>query len=99
MDAKAFKTTLDRASPPDGLSKALAALWHAAKGDWNKAHDLAQAQDDESGAWVHAYLHRVEGDLSNADYWYRQAGRKRSKATLDAEWEAIAAALLDAERG
>ena len=60
-----------------------------------EAHRLAQAQDDKTGAWVHAHLHRVEGDLSNAGYWYRRAGRPESTAPLKEEWEAIAVALLD----
>jgi hypothetical protein len=97
-DAGAFAASLGRARPPAGLDGALQALWHAAKGDWNKAHDLAQTEDNDSGAWVHAYLHRVEGDLSNADYWYCRAGRKRPRSSLDDEWRAIAEALLDAAR-
>lgn len=68
MDIAAFKSSLARNAPPEGLDSALGALWHAAKGDWNRAHELAQAQDDRDGAWVHAYLHRVEGDQSNAGY-------------------------------
>jgi hypothetical protein len=91
--AAALRASLDRASPPKGASKAVAALWHAAKGDWKTAHDLAQEQDDEAGAWVHAYLHRVEGDLPNADYWYGQAGRKRPRSSLVDEWDEIAGAL------
>lgn len=94
MDAKRFRASTAAAGPPAGLSDALQALWWDAKGDWSKAHERAQAQDDKIGAWVHAYLHRKEGDLSNAGYWYRQAGRKLPDATLDAEWDAIAAALL-----
>ena len=60
----------------------LCAVWHGLRGDWDKAHELAQAQDDEDGAWVHAWLHRIEGDLGNAEYWYRRAGTQaRSDAT------------------
>jgi hypothetical protein len=94
MDIKAFRASTDEARPPAGLSDALQALWWDAKCDWPKAHEHAQAQDDKEGAWVHAYLHRKEGDLSNAGYWYRRAGKKRPAISLDAEWEAIAAALL-----
>ena len=94
MDLKQFRASTDAAKPPAELSKALEALWWDAKGDWHKAHDRAQAQDDKTGAWVHAYLHRKEGDLSNAGYWYCQAGKKRPDATLDQEWDEIAAALL-----
>lgn len=92
--AETFKASLRRTSPPPGLSHALSALWHAAKGDWTKAHDLAQEQDDAAGAWVHAYLHRVERDPSNADYWYREAGRQRPASSLEDEWSDIVAALL-----
>jgi len=77
----------------DGLAPLLAALWWDARGDWARAHEFAQSVDTAEGAWVHAYLHRKEGDLSNADYWYRRAGKRRPAATLDAEWAEIAAAL------
>ncbi|MCC7047790.1 MAG: hypothetical protein IT562_13840 [Alphaproteobacteria bacterium] len=94
MDAKQFRASTGKAAPPAGLSDALQALWWDAKGDWAKAHAHAQAQDDRVGAWVHAYLHRKEGDLSNAGYWYRQAGKKRPDGTLDDEWDRMAGALL-----
>lgn len=81
-------------APPPGLSRPLQALWHEAKGDWSAAHELAQSGDDAESAWVHAYLHRVEGDLANAGYWYRRAGRPLSDQPLREEWAAIAAALL-----
>ena len=80
--------------PPPGLGRALEALWHEAKGDWDRAHRLAQKVDGEDGAWVHAYLHRVEGDLGNAAYWYRRAGRPAADGPLREEWAAIAEALL-----
>lgn len=89
-----FRRSLSQATPPDGFEPALAALWHEAKGDWHRAHELAQSQDDARGAWVHAYLHRKEGDLSNAAYWYRRAERAVSKASLGDEWSDVAAALL-----
>ncbi len=94
MDLASFKQSLDRDAPPAGLERALAALWREAKGDWDEAHRLAQAQDDADGAWVHAYLHRVEGDLPNAGYWYRRAGKPPSSAPLKQEWAEIAGALL-----
>ncbi len=94
MDLDAFKASLADDAAPDGLSRALQARWHQAKGDWEKAHALAQAEDDTSGAWVHAHLHRVEGDEGNAGYWYRRAGKPHSTAPLGEEWEEIAAALL-----
>lgn len=94
MDTSAFKQSLDQDAPPEDLGGALAALWHEAKGDWDWAHRLAQAQKDANGAWVHAYLHRVEGDLSNAGYWYRHAGKPECTAPLSEEWTEIASALL-----
>ena len=94
MDVDAFKASLQQVAPPDGLSAALRALWFQAKGDWDEAHRLAQSQDDMTGAWVHAYLHRVEGDQRNAAYWYRRAGKPVSSAPLRKEWDEIADALL-----
>jgi len=90
-----FKQSISGASPPTEIGDlALQALWFAAKGDWDRAHELAQAAKDNSGDWVHAYLHRVEGDLSNAGYWYRRAGKPPHSGELAAEWDEIAAALL-----
>ena len=94
MDITAFKATLSADSPPEGLSLAVQALWQVAKGDWDQAHKLAQDQDDGAGAWVHAHLHRVEGDRRNAGHWYRKANREVSEAPLPKEWDEIAAALL-----
>ncbi len=95
MDLAAFKGSLHGEGPPAGLGAALDALWLAAKGDWDEAHRLAQAQKDAAGAWVHAYLHRVEGDLSNAGHWYRRAEKPQSSAPLKQEWDEIADALLN----
>jgi hypothetical protein len=89
-----FKQSLAAAAPPDGLTRAVEALWWDAKGDWNEAHRCAQAQGDAAGAWVHAYLHRKEGDAANAGYWYRRAGKTPATVTLEEEWAAVAAALL-----
>jgi hypothetical protein len=94
MTIDQFRTTLAEEHPPRGVQSAVVALWHDAKGDWEEAHRVAQAIDDESGAWVHAYLHRKEGDISNAGYWYRRAGQPEATDSLDAEWERIASALL-----
>ena len=95
MNLQGFKAALAKNDPPEGLAPALKALWWDAKGDWNKAHGFAQqVEDDKDGQWVHAYLHRKEGDLSNAGYWYRQAGKPVASASLDAEWETIVKALL-----
>jgi hypothetical protein len=89
-----FTASLAGTAPPQGLSLALQGLWHDAKGDWHAAHDCAQQQDDADGAWVHAYLHRKEGDVGNAGYWYRQAGKPMSQAPLEIEWETIVMSLL-----
>jgi hypothetical protein len=105
MTPDSFKRTTREVAPPDQLSPALEALWWAAKGEWNRAHVLVQDDPSPEAAWVHAYLHRVEGDLGNAGYWYRKAGRLAPSDPLEIEWEAIAAALLPgtksarAERG
>ncbi|NOK57385.1 MAG: hypothetical protein GFH27_549309n120 [Chloroflexi bacterium AL-W] len=90
-----FKESLNAAAPPDGLSLALQALWYDAKDNWGTAHEYAQQQDDELGAWVHAYLHRKEGDIPNADYWYHRAAKPMSELSLEGEWEAIVQALLN----
>ncbi len=94
MDIGEFKATLTKDSLPADLNDLLSALWYEARGDWARAHKLAQQQNDEFGFWIHAYLHRVEGDQGNADYWYRKAGREPSRLPLAQEWEEIAAALL-----
>jgi hypothetical protein len=91
MDIAAFRATLAEVAPPTGLSLAAQALWWDARGDWKKAHECAQAQDDAAGAAVHAYLHRVEGDLANAGYWYRRAGRTVRTDALAEEWQALVA--------
>jgi len=70
----------------------------AAKGQWDQAHKIVQDESDANSAWVHAYLHRVEGDLGNAGYWYRQAGQPVAKDSLEAEWERIVTALLGSEK-
>jgi hypothetical protein len=76
------------------LSPLLRALWHDAHGDWDSAHRLAQDVDDDNGAWVHAYLHRKEGDLDNAAYWYGRAKQPVPTDALEAEWERLALRLL-----
>ena len=99
MTLDQLKRSLSRTSPPQGLATALAALWWAAKDDWNKAHEIVMDESGQDAAWVHAYLHRVEGDLPNARYWYRQAGRAPAAGALDAEWNDIVTALLRAAPG
>jgi hypothetical protein len=92
-----LKASLTAATPPAGLSAALLALWHDGRGDWDAAHRVAQDIDDADGSWIHAYLHRKEGDAGNAAYWYRRAGQPVATSSLDAEWEQIVTVLL--ERG
>jgi hypothetical protein len=90
-----FRTSLTAATPPADLHLALQALWQDAKGDWNAAHKLCQSREGEPQCdWVHAYLHRKEGDLNNAGYWYRRAGQPVATQSLAEEWDAIAQALL-----
>jgi hypothetical protein len=79
---------------PDGLSAELVALWHEATGDWDRAHQVVQDLDNADAAWVHAYLHRREGDQSNARYWYTRAGKPLCHLPLDDEWIQIAETLL-----
>ena len=87
------------AVPPAGLSGALQGLWHDARGDWDGAHQCAQDDHSRDGSWVHAYLHRKEGDSGNAGYWYSRAGRPMpaGSTSLESEWEQIARALLEAD--
>ena len=94
MTLEEFQASLTAATPPPGLSLAVQGLWWDGKGDWARAHGYAQDQDDRIGAAVHAYLHRKEGDLGNAGYWYARAGRTMPKTTLDEEWRALARELL-----
>jgi hypothetical protein len=89
-----FKASLAQAAPPTGLDTPLQALWWAGKDNWDKAHTLVMETSGADAAWVHAYLHRVEGDLPNARYWYGQAGKPPASVALEDEWAAIAAAML-----
>jgi len=89
-----FKESTAQARPPERLAPALIALWWDAKGDWERAHGEVMDEADTDCAWVHAYLHRREGDLANARYWYGQARKPAATGTLDAEWDRIARTLL-----
>ena len=95
MTFNEFKESLSASTPP-AVAPALIALWHDARGEWDTAHGVAQDVDDQTGAWVHAYLHRKEGDLSNAGYWYRRAGQPAASDNLEQEWVRIVTALLTA---
>ena len=91
-----FKASVSGAAPAPGLDAPLAALWWAAKGNWDEAHKIVQNEDTADAAWVHAYLHRVEGDLGNAGYWYRRAHKPVAAGPLETEWERIVSTLLQA---
>lgn len=80
-------------APPADASPSLQALWQTANGAWDAAHELVQADKSSEAAWVHAHLHRVEGDLSNAAYWYNRAGKPVCEAALDDEWADLVKAL------
>ncbi len=90
MNLEAFKTVVS--CPVASLP--LQALWHDSHGDWERAHALCQEAKSCDGDWVHAYLHRKEGDASNAGYWYARAGRPLPSASLEAEWTVIVSAFL-----
>ena len=94
MTLQEFRDSLLRDEPPRELRAALAALWWDAKGDWNRAHDSAQQDEGPAGAWVHAYLHRKQGDSSNAGYWYQRANRASPQRSLEEEWIDITQSLL-----
>jgi hypothetical protein len=95
MTLAEFKRGMAEGKSPTDLAPPLAALWWAAKGDWDKAHGIVMKEDSRDAAWVHAYLHRVEGDLDNAGYWYRKGRRPAASGPLPDEWDAIAAALIE----
>jgi hypothetical protein len=94
MTFEDFKLCLRNDDPPREISAPLKALWYDAQGNWHQAHLIAQEINDYAGAWVHGYLHRKEGDLSNASYWYSRAAKKMPNVSLDEEWEEIAKQLL-----
>ena len=99
MTLQEFRESLRHDAPPAGISVALAGLWWDAKGNWNRAHEMAGQDEGPAGAWVHAYLHRKEGDLSNAGYWYSRAGKKPVTGPLVDEWDEIAGELLKQPTG
>ena len=94
MTVAEFRESTTRPEPPSDLAPALLALWHDGHADWEEAHQVAQAIEGPDGAWIHAYLHRKEGDLANAGYWYRRAGKPECRETLDSEWASIVTAML-----
>ena len=94
MTLEQYIQSLSSPAPPPETSDYLKALWFDAKGDWEKSHNIIQDIDDKKAAWIHAYLHRKEGDIWNADYWYGKAGKKRPEVSLEEEWEIIVKALI-----
>lgn len=97
MTLDEFINSVNSSEPHAGLTDELEALRIDACGDWNKAHQLVQSLDSSKAAWIHAYLHRKEGDIGNAGYWYRRAGRPVRNGDLEQEWREIATALLKDE--
>lgn len=98
MTFERFRDTLAAEAPPPDLSPGLRAMWEDARGNWNAAHAIAQQIEDKTGSWIHAYLHRKEGDLGNAAYWYRRAGQASTREPHDQEWTRIVNALLQGSR-
>lgn len=94
MTFEQFVNTLSADTPPEGINELLTALWYAGKDDWETAHEIAQDIPGRDGAWIHAYLHRVEGDIGNAGYWYSVAGRTMPGGTIEEEWEDIVKEFL-----
>ena len=94
MNLDSFKESTAADEPPAQASVYLKALWYDAKDDWEEAHRLIQDLPDKNAAWIHAYLHRKEGDLSNADYWYRTAVKPRPALSLQEEWKQLVTAFL-----
>lgn len=94
MNITALKQSLSTDTPPASVSDYVKALWYDAKNDWQSAHKLIQDLPDKNASWIHAYLHRKEGDIGNADYWYSKAGKRRPTLSLSEEWEQIVNALL-----
>lgn len=94
MTKDEFKNSLSATQPPHGVSPVLEAMWHQANGNWDQAHEIAQSQKSRDGDWVHAFLHRDEGDLSNASYWYRRADKPVASGPIADEWEQLVDAFI-----
>ena len=99
MNYNVFIKSLENDSPPNELSSLMKAMWYAKIDQWDKAHHIAQDITSETGSWIHAYLHRVEGDQPNANYWYQRANREPSSINLDDEAEQIIMYILEIEKG
>ncbi|MEJ8844543.1 hypothetical protein WG954_19275 [Lacibacter sp. H375] len=94
MQFESFVQSISTSAPPPNSSVYLQSMWYDAKGDWHKAHSLVDHMHDPTACWVHAYLHRKEGDIANADYWYHRADKIRPAVSLQEEWKTIVKALL-----
>lgn len=94
MTIDEFKKSLSNTNPPNNASPVLEAMWYQANGDWDRAHAIAQSQESLEGDWVHAFLHRDEGDLANAGYWYRRADKPVATGTIQEEWDQLISALI-----
>lgn len=94
MNFQEFNDSLTDASPPGGLSVYLQSLWYDGKNDWEKSHEIIQDINDKTAAWIHAYLHRKEGDVFNANYWYNRAQRKMPGYALEKEWKEMVEEIL-----
>jgi len=99
MNLQTFIDSLKKAKPPKEASQLLVALWHEAKGDWDRAHDMVNDIGHPDADWIHAYLHRKEGDQWNAGYWYRRAGKNMPDVSLEMEWKSISEELLARQIG
>ncbi len=95
MDLPEFRESLKEPRPPRGLAAPLRALWHDARGNWDRAHEIVQDEGGKAAARVHAYLHRKEGDTANADYWYGRSGEERPRGGLEKEWESLVKSFLN----
>jgi hypothetical protein len=94
MEYEQFVSSLQASEPPSGISPLLKALWHDGRDDWEGSHNIAQDINDQNGSWIHAYLHRREGDLANARYWYHKAGKNEPSVSLKEEWKMLVRAFL-----
>jgi hypothetical protein len=94
MTIEAFKSSIEEKNPPEDLDQMLLALWYDAKGEWEKSHAIVQDIDTREAALIHAYLHRKEGDIGNADYWYHRAGTKRAHHSTEDEWTSLVGRFL-----
>ena len=95
MTYQKFQKICAQDIPPQGLNPLLVAMWYDFRGEWDTAHSIAQEIPDNKGSWIHAYLHRKEGDLANASYWYSRSGKPKPDISLAEEWEQVTLALLD----